>query len=473
MMPFKHFRPLMSALPAAMFLLATAWLPLSAALGSPLGEPGWRFRSGSESHHLTWPLPSSSPLGPGAAARPHPADPSTWGTLTLAGSAELDREVQIGGAKLSALPSDARPVLDGQLGAGEWAQARQIVCPFGVGEALVVLAQYDDYFLYLCLAVPSRPGRVGQHAELCFEIPRRSATQLGAEHLCLRLVATGKGVARQLTLAGSAGAFQPAPASFPVTWRGGAGGRGDGAWGYAVFEFAVPFDYLGARQDALGLPLGFLARVQGSGGKSLSPLAPTETLWWPNERSSAGHVLQTPLSLRPDFWGRLKWETTTAGEGLLAPQTNTQLSLDGELSDAEWGRAARSLYVLPGNQWRLLMAQRDDQNLQLGVAVNLARGERRSETCTLYFDPRGDGGLRPRPDDLAFRLQPDGSEKLTLLRYVQGRWTPSGESLARGVGVAISSHESAYELTIPLQLLPDLAATPRLAVEVSYEPTVR
>ena len=441
--------------------VAAAPLPARWSLDLGSHELGWRFRQ----EFAVWPGPYwRGPGQPPLAARRE--NPSTWGLLRLGDSLDGPAPVETATVELIAPLVADRPRVDGMLGWDEWSGAAQAVEPLDLGEAWVIYAQHTADTLYICIASPSTlTVREGQVAELY--LAPDEAGKRGARLLRLRADREQRPELQSFALTNGQWTPEPLAKGETPNWRGAVTGRGDGAWTFAVYEFAVP---LAPAEGAVPEQLRFMARLQNlthGGAVGMARSNDPESVIWPDNRSSWANASRPPVGLRPDFWQALLLRPEDTSDGVSVPLTTRAIKPDGQIGIKEWAEARMLLYRLPGDQWRRLWLVRDQENLYVAVRLCVARGVRRDEACQLYLDPVGDGGLQPRGDDLQIRL-PLGVESVTqTLRAVGPAWGSAGFGDVKGAGYPVSSYESTYEFALPLSALgPDLR--PHLAVEVVY-----
>jgi len=466
-----------------MLIRRSVWLLLlacaSAALAAPLpvrwgldllaGEAGWRFRQ----EFAVWPgLYWRGPDRPPVAARPD--DPNTWGVLRLGPRPDVPPAISGGLTDLTAPLTDSRPVVDGVLGSDEWAAAVQTVEELDEGDEWALYAQHTPDTLYVCLACPSALGvRKGQVAELYLTPADADDRPAAAPPRALRLRADRdqRPDVQSLELHGSRWDELPTPKDSPAPWRGGASGRGDGAWSFAVYEWAVPLAYFAAEGQPLPERFRFLARLQSpahAAGGDIRNTDPEEIIW-PDGRSTwtAPARQRSPLGPRPDAWQALQLGGGDPGDALSVPATTRAIKPDGQIGIKEWADAYQACYSLPCDQWRRLWLARDDKHLYVAVRVRLARGLRLEESCRLFVDPVGDGGLQPRGDDLQYRLPLGLDTSVEALRVAGADWSPAESTDVKAACYPVSAYESTYEWSLPLSALgPD--QRPHLAVEVVY-----
>jgi hypothetical protein len=373
--------------------------------------------------------------------------------------------------------TDDAPTPNGAIGHEEWSQASTVVMPYGEDQELFLLLQRSETTLYVCLAAPSLPyARAGQVAELYFDREAEVEQPLGPKQLQLRATIGDASHTTIEALVGERGAWvsQPAPKKTP-NWRAAGSSAGDGAWSYPVFEFAIPLDQLGGQQGTLPGQLGFMARLQNSGhGGPLAVAAPParDALYWPDARASYGQAGRVGLDQRPDDWGHLQLDAADPLPGLLVPLATKPIRTDGQIGLKEWAQGACVEYRLAGDQYRRLYVARDAVNVYLAVRVRTARGARQAESCGVYLDPAADGGLRPRSDDVLYRLPLGVDARVEELRYTEKAWTVvTGRRqlpVAKAASYPLSVYESTYEFELPLTLFQNPQSL-NLAVEVSYE----
>lgn len=400
-----------------------------------------------------------------------PDDPCSWGLLRLGGLFEPAPAPLAATTEFVAPLAEDRPRIDGLLGWEEWSQAGSAVEFTGEGGKWVILAQHTPDTLYICLASPSVPAREGQAAELYFapvtgEPPAPTGALWG-----LRARAGQQGRAVLETSVGKQGLWtdRARQQSEATGVRAAASSAGDGAWAFAVYEFAIPLSHCAAGGGPVE-QLALMARLQTVGRGPIAGrihnLDP-EVIAWPDHRSS--YVTTSPelTGLRPDYWQRVLLRPDDLEEGVWVPPVTRPVRVDGQIGIKEWAEARFDEYVLPGDQWRRLWLARDEENLYIALRVHLARGLRRDETCRVSIDPCADGGLWPRGDDLQYRA-PLGVETTSeTLRYQGGEWVVCGSGEIAAASVPLNSYESTYELAVPLASLgPDLR--PKIAVEVVY-----
>ena len=445
-------------------------LPARWSLDLITQEPGWRFRA----EYAFWPgLYWRGPDQPPVAARPD--DPATWGLLRLGGALADPPPALSAATDLTAPWVEERPVLDGVLSADEWAGAAQAVERLDRGEAWGVSAQHTGDTLYVCVACPSSlTVREGQVAELYLApadgdgLPGRS----GARQLRLRADREQRPTLQSFTLGNGQWTPEPVAKGEAPAWRGAVTGRGDGAWAFAVYEFAVPLTdgVSPVPGQTPATQFRFMARLQnlnhGDGVGEARSTGP-ESVIWPDNRSSWTSAARAPVGLRPDYWQRLLLQPGDLTEGLGVPVTTRPMKMDGQIGIKEWADARLAVYRLPGDQWRRLWLVRDQDNLYVAVRLCAARGLRQQEACQVYLDPCGDGGLQPRGDDLQVRLPLGVDSAAQTLRCDGQGWQPAPVTGVQGAAYPVSSYESTYELALPLSSLgPE--RRPHLAVEVVY-----
>ena len=470
----------MSGLSRSLWLAVTLACA-SAALAAPLsglwplelmaGKIGWRF----DRQFVTWPGeywrgPDSPPC------ETDPAQPATWGTLHLGGRFAPAPEPQYGAADIVAPLTEEKPALNGVIGYDEWSHALPVIMPFGDdGQELFLLVQRTDQTLYVCLAVPSMTAaRAGQVAELYFSRVATNCAQIAPQHLRLQATLDSGDHTTLRAFTGNQGNWCPLPAGKQAPDCRAAGSPGgDGAWGYPVFEFALPLCQLAGEGGSLDT-LGFMARLQiaGHGDRLVAPQIPAlEALYWPASRTAYGIHNRATLADRPDTWGHLQLSPCDPLSGLVVPQATAPVRVDGQIGLKEWRGATEECYRFPGDQYRVLRAQRDDHNLYLSVRTRTARAGKCAESLGVYLDPCADGGLRPRSDDVLYRV-PLGVENAgQVYHYQTDHWVCSGPAEVQAASYPLSRYDSSYEIALPLRLFQQDRQTqaPNLAVEVSYE----
>jgi hypothetical protein len=441
-------------------------LPLFWPLDVATRELGWRFQR----EFAVWPGPVVR--GPGQPAGAADANvPATWGVLHLSGdSSDKAPEPRTAAWEITAPLVDNRPDLDGKIGWQEWEGAGRVIEPLDDSAEWMLLARRDDTTLFVCLAAPSIfAAHRGQVAEIYLAPAEASPLPLSAAVRVFRLQPDEVGQARLGTLQGDRGHWREVDNSphTPVTWRGDAAGGGDGAWAYAVFEFAIPLAAL-AQEGVVPERLLCMARLQveAHGGAVASPENHNpESVVWPDGRT--GYNNATIAALRPASWPRLALGPAGEPDDLQVPRATQPIRVDGELSAEEWQGAWSANYALSPGQWRRVMLARDGENLYVAVRLHVARGVRKGEICRVYVDPRGDGGLTPGSDDLMYRVTLGSKDRPETFRYKLQEWRQTASGDITAAGGRISGRESCYELALPLQLFGPTPA-PRMAVEVSY-----
>jgi hypothetical protein len=449
---------LMLVLVAAVGAVA-APLPTRWSLDLACQELGWRFRQ----EFAVWPgLYWRGPEQPPVAARPE--DPATWGTLRLGGPAEGTPVAEMAVTDMVAPLVADRPLLDGLLGDDEWAGAARVVEPIAPGEAWLVYTQHTADTLYVCVACPSAlVVREGQAAEVYLAPASGEATP--ARLLRLRPEGDQRSALQTFTLKGGQWAPERPAEEGAAVARGAVSGRGDGAWGFAVYEFAVPL----AGAEA-GQQWRFMARLQvvahGDAVGDLRNRDP-ESVVWPDHRTSCTSGGGTPIGLRPNGWAALALQGEGTSDRVAVPPAKRPVRGDGQIGLKEWAETLVATYALPGDEWRRVWLARDEQNLYVAVRLRAARGLRRDESCRVYVDPCGDGGLQPRGDDWQVRLPLGVDNMPQILRPVGAAWQPADALDVKSASYPISTYESTYEFALPLGSLgPD--RQPHIAVEVTY-----
>ncbi|MEN6642771.1 MAG: hypothetical protein ABFE08_10020 [Armatimonadia bacterium] len=462
-------------------LVLCCWAGAASAL--PLGAlwpweaathaTGWRFRQ----DFISWP----GDYWRGPSAPPTIGDPNdhtTWGTLRLGGKFDPPPPVVADAHEVIAPLFEGIPIINGAIGYDEWSGAAQIVQRQGEGEELVLLAEHTDYALYVAVALPSlRTLRQGQAAELYLDLEPDRAGALNPQQLKLRAIANRSGNATLEAYSGGDGRWSREPVkqlkaltAESSQWRAQVATAGDGAWQYVVAEFAIPYrDLFGA--NCPPEKLGIMARMQSeAGGKRVvTAIGPRrEAVYWPDSRNEYDAATDAPLSIRPDSWGALILSATDPRYGLPIPCAKQKVKVDGQLGVKEWKDASRAEYVFPGDQWRVMLTQQDDSHVYFAVRMRAARGSRLNETCGLYLDPCGDGGLRPRSDDVMYRLPLGVATAVEALSYQDSKWRPVSCVELQGASYPLNAYESCYEFAVPRAVMKG-PQPPNLAVEVSYE----
>lgn len=435
------------------------------------GKIGWRF----DREFINWPGEYwRGPDKPPCEA--DPAAPATWGVMRLGGRFSPPPEPQYGASDIVVPLTAEKPAINGVIGYDEWSQALPVIMPFGdAGEELFLLLQRNDFTLYVCLALPSYPlAQAGQVAELYLNRGSAEGAQVAAQHLLLKATLDSADHTTLRAFTGNQGAWMALPDSKDAsTWRAAAGPGGDGAWAYPVFEFAIPLSQLGSDGCAPEV-MGFMARLQikGHGGKLAAPeIPPLEALYWPQGRTGYGIQNRATLAERPDFWGHLQLGTCDPLSGLVVPQATTPVRVDGQIGIKEWRGASCDQYRFPGDQYRVLKAVRDDSCVYLSVRTRTARAGKVAESLGVYLDPCADGGLRPRSDDLLYRVPLGVENTAEVHRYQGDRWVSCGPADIKAASYPLNRYESSYEIALPLSLFQKNSQTqaPNLAVEVVYE----
>lgn len=449
------------------------WLsPLDLACG----RVGWRYEQG----YTTWPGQYwRGPNRPPCAAELD--QPASWGVLRLAGRLEVPPTLT-DVAEAVAPQTAEQPAIDGVVGYEEWRNAALVATRLDEGQEIFLLLQRSEQTLYVCAAMPAvLSARAGQTVELAFGRAGTEGGQLCPSHLLLRATLDSPQHTSLAAFTGNQGVWQPEPPDREEpSLRACASSRGDAAWSYPVFEFALPLSRL-RPPDASPEALGFLVRLQTfSRGRELpvTGVPSREAIYWPDSRTTYGASGTTPLGERPDFWGRLRLSPDEPQGGLEVPVATKPVRIDGQLGLKEWQTAHSVRYDFPGGQWRLLQVRRDEQCVYLGVRACAARGLRRGESCSVYLDVAGDGGLRPRSDDIQYRLPLAPEACPELLQYRGGLWVGGTTTDVKAAAYPFSDYESCYEFALPVSLFGSTAgsgggfATPRqratLAVEISY-----
>lgn len=436
------------------------------------GKIGWRFdRQFTSWPGQYWRGPDSPPC------EADPALPATWGVLRLGGRFDPPQEPQYGAADVVVPLTEEKPVINGVIGYDEWSHALPVIMPFGEdGEELFLLLQRTELTLYVCIAAPSLPvAQAGQVAELYVNRGTAACGQVAPQHLRLQATLDSADHTTLCASLGSQGAWCALPCGKDApAWRAVGSPGGDGAWGYPVFEFAIPLSQLGT-DGCAPEALGFMARLQtsGHGDRLAAPnIPPTEALYWPEGRTGYGIHNRATLGDRPDFWGHLQLSPCDPQTGLLVPQAAGPVRVDGQIGTKEWQGASVDRYRFPGDQYRVLRAVRDATCVYLSVRTRTARVGKCGESLGIYLDPCADGGLRPRSDDVLYRV-PLGAENAATVSHYQGdRWVPCGSADIRAASYPLSRYESTYEIALPLSLFQKTDSqtqAPNLAVEVAYE----
>lgn len=458
--------------PFLVALLIAAVTPAAASplkAGLPLVAPV-QATAAFRQEYAVWPGPYwRGPDRPPVEVTPD--DPCSWGVLRLGGVYEPGPAPQAATAEIVAPLTEGRPRVDGLLGWEEWSKAGSAVEFLDEGAKWIILAQYTQDTLYVCVASPSFPAREGQVAELYFAAATGDPLTATGPLQAWRARAGQEGRAVPESSVGRDGLWtvRTRQQNEATGVRAAAGSAGDGAWSFAVYEFAIPL----AECAAEGVPveqLALMARLQTVGRGPIAGrvhnLDP-EFVSWPDHRTSYVSTSLELTGLRPDYWQPILLRPEDCEEGVCVPVATRPVRVDGQIGVKEWADAFFSEYVLPGDQWRRLWLARDDENLYIALRVHLARSLRLDENCRVSIDPCADGGLRPRGDDLQYRV-PLGVETASeTLRYQGDEWVACGSGEIAAASVPLSSYESTYELAVPLSSLgPDLR--PKIAIEVVY-----
>jgi hypothetical protein len=440
--------------------------------GGPVaaGKVGWRY----DKDFVSWP----GEYWRGADCPPVAADPDTsrtWGSLRLGGKFDPPPQPQYFTSEAVVPLTNAIPAINGAIGYDEWSHALPVIMPYGQDQELFLLLQRTDTMLYVCLAAPSvHQARSGQVAQLYFNRGAEAFQPLGPTHLQLRATVQDPTNTKLEVFTGVSGQWTPQPLDAACAKSRAAGNSaGDGAWSYAVFEFAIPLDQLHDAKGCVLDRLNFMARISVTGGKPLpiSEAPERETICWPDARASYAVSTKVSVGDRPDAWGHLRLCEGDIRPGLDVPLLTTPVRVDGQIGIKEWAQGMVTQYRFPGDQYRRLYVARDENALYLAVRTRAARGPRLAETCALYLDPSADGGLRPRADDLMYSLPLSIDACLMEHRVCDAQWGPGaapGAVAVKGAAYPLSPYESSYEFALPLSLFAQQQA-PNLAVEVSYE----
>ena len=456
---------LISLLACAGTIALAAPLPVFWPLEVGTHDVGWRFRR----DFASW--PGAYWRGPGQP--PHEAEPNvpaTWGTLRLGGPCDAAPPPETAAWEVTAPLVEGRPTLDGMIGWQEWSGAASLVEPLEEGEQWLLLTQRNATTLFVCLAAPSVfAAHRGQIAEVYLAPPAAVATPPTASARVFRLRADRERQPVLESFVSDRGEWRERDnrPDDPLAWRGGAAGSGDGAWAYAVFEFAIPLQSL-ACEGVVPEQFLCMARLQteGHGDDVVSPPnANPESVLWPDGRTSYNNA--TIPARRPDAWQQLALGAKGTPEGLQVPLAARPIRVDGQLGLREWQGAWTADYELGAGQWRRVMLVRDADKVYVAVRLHVARGPRQDESCSVYVDPCGDGGLAPRGDDVLFRVAMGDDAVPETLRYQPQGWRRAAVGEVAAAGFPLSAFESCYEMALPLTALgPTL--NPKLAVEVAY-----
>lgn len=438
--------------------------------------PGWRYRA----PHTAWPPNEWTGVEPETGT--DPLDPRSWGTLRFAESCR-DEFAPCGGfSEFTAPLARQRVILDGQLISGEWEDAAEFILHPGAGHGLSLYLKHDGSMLYVAAALTSTMvWQRGQYAQLMFEVPQTAADEPGPQHRLFRLTAHDHNETRRSVAAGRAGAWEPPPLRQEAgesRFTGSAGLGGDAGWRYLVFEFAVPLEEIGGAPGHLPPLLGFAVTVrrEGTGPRIAGGIpAGRDTIAWPWLRTDQSRHGVLPMSHRPDWWQAVFPGTPPPGfEGLALPLVESPVTVDGRHDDAEWADAAALHYPIAGEQFMTLRLQADERHLYAAVTLRVARGMRADEQCSFYFDPTGEGGLRPREGHVGMRLHAgrEDGHQAELLQFRDGDWQPLRGQRMQGAALQVDPYTTTYEIAVPWpRIRACRTAIPAMAVEVSYSLT--